>query len=315
MAVFEMNTIDGIIKFYGLLTSSTRLLSPLRYTVRKLADRFIPSFLSREFITEGDGQRPYVVNGRRIIVSFTSFPARINKVWIVVKCLKRQTVKPDRIILWLSKEQFKGIPLPESLVSLIDDQFDIRFVENDLRSHKKYCYAFKEFNDDIVILVDDDIFYPSTMIEELLDGLGKHPNAIICQYGSEMKYDEDGKLLKFVDWWEEKMEPSDSKDFFLGTGGGSLFQPNRLISTILDTELAVKLTPLADDIWVNAMIRLSGLYIHKVKCGLLLQMSEQQRIALKNENSYDGKNDEQFKNVIDYFVKEKNINPFERREK
>lgn len=52
----------------------------------------------------------------------------------------------------------------------------------------------------------------------------------------------------------------------------------------------------------------------KIKCGLLLQMSEQQVAALKKQNSYDGKNDEQFKAIIDYFKREMVVNPFENRE-
>ena len=35
----------------------------------------------------------------------------------------------------------------------------IRFCE-DLKAHKKYYYAFKEYPDDIVITVDDDVIYP-----------------------------------------------------------------------------------------------------------------------------------------------------------
>lgn len=308
-----MNVIDCIIRFYGLLINPSVILRPLRYCTRKVADRLIPFLLKHEKETTGRDMMPEF-SDKRIIVSFTSFPARIERLWIVVRCMKRQTIKADKIVLWLSKEQFKYIPIPESLTSLVDDHFEIRFVENDVRSHKKYCYAFKEFKDDLVILIDDDIYYPSVMIEGLLEGLKNHPDAVICQYGSVMKYNEDGTLPPFASWWKEIAETSDSKDFFLGTGGGSLFQPNKIISTILDTKLATRLTPLADDIWVNAMIRLSGLYIHKVKCGLLLQMSEQQAVALKNQNSYDGKNDEQLKSVIEYFSEEKGVNPFVKRE-
>ena len=255
-----MNTIDAIIKSYETLINPTVVLRPVRFFTRKIADRLIPFLLKHEKVKSG---KLSSVKGESIIVSFTSFPARIEKLWVVVRCMKRQSVKPDKIVLWLSKEQFENVSLPESLTSLIDEQFEVRFVENDYRSHKKYCYAFREFIDDIVILIDDDIYYPSTMIERLLNGLKIHPDSVICQYGSEMKYNEDGSLPSFSEWWEEKAKASDSKDFFLGTGGGSLFQPNKLIETILDTKLAIRLTPLADDIWVNAIISLYVLYIHK----------------------------------------------------
>lgn len=303
--------IDSIILLYGYLLGRTRLLSPIRYTIRVIGNFFIPRILMKEKVSNARWGRRYT--DKKIIVSFTSFPGRIEGVWVVVKCLLRQTVLPDKIILWLSKDQFGENPLPKSLTNLLGDIFEIRMVENDYRSHKKYFYSFKEYKDDIVILVDDDIYYNSTMIEDLLKEHLRHPNTIICRYGSEITYNEDGSMPPFNDWWVEKMSVSDSSNFFLGTGGGSLFQPKMLIDTVTDIELATELTPFADDIWINAMIRLSNLSVYKIKCGLLLQMSNQQRIALKKKNSYDGQNDVQFKNVIEYFMKEKGINPFKKR--
>lgn len=306
-----MNIIDSIIHIYEYLIKGSIFLTPFRKAVRQVADNVIPARLLKERLPE---QKFIELKGKRIIVSFTSFPARIEKAHIVVRMMKRQTVRPDKIVLWLSKSQFNGIKLPETLTSLEDDVFEIRLVENDVRSHKKYCYAFKEFKDDLVVLIDDDIYYHSRMIEGLLKGLETHPDSVICQYGSIMRYNNDGTLPSFSKWWKEEMRAIESRDFFLGTGGGSMFQPNKIIDTILDTELATKLTPMADDIWVNAMIRLSGLSIYKVKYGLLLQMTEAQKTALKKQNSYEGGNDEQFRSIINYFVKEKNVNPFERRE-
>ena len=40
----------------------------------------------------------------RLIVSLTSFPARIKTVHQTINTLLRQTVKPDHIILWLSED-------------------------------------------------------------------------------------------------------------------------------------------------------------------------------------------------------------------
>ena len=310
-----MNIIDSIIHLYGHSLKGSYLLTPLRIIVRSIADKAIPQSLLKERLPE-DKRTSYrdLIEDRKIVVSLTSFPARIDKVHLVIRCLKRQTVRPDKIVLWLSKEQFNGFMLPDNLTSLVDDVFEIRMEDKDYRSHKKYCYSFKEFNNDLVILVDDDIYYQSTMIEELLKGLYKHPNAVICQYGSMMRFNEDGTLPPFNAWWKEKRESRFSKDFFFGTGGGSLFQPNRIVDTILDIELAMRLAPSADDIWVNAMVRLSGLSIYKIECGLLLQMTEQQASALKQQNSYSGQNDEQFKNVITYFINYKGINPFAKRD-
>jgi hypothetical protein len=42
----------------------------------------------------------------KAIASLTSFPARINHTYISIECLLRQSVNPDRIILWLAEDQF-----------------------------------------------------------------------------------------------------------------------------------------------------------------------------------------------------------------
>ena len=55
------------------------------------------------------------IRKKKIIISMTSIPVRIDKVWIVVESLLRQTYKPDQIILWLAKDEFKDCPLPSTL--------------------------------------------------------------------------------------------------------------------------------------------------------------------------------------------------------
>mgnify|MGYP000808865909 FL=1 len=97
---------------------------------------------------------------QKIIVSLTSFPKRIDTLWITVETLLRQSMKPDEIILWLAEEQFNGIDsLPKALLEQQKRGLTIRFCD-DLRSHKKYYYTMQEYPRDIVILVDDDMFYP-----------------------------------------------------------------------------------------------------------------------------------------------------------
>ena len=84
----------------------------------------------------------------------------------VVECLKRQTIRPDKIILYLSKEQFSSIEeIPDNLISRQDDIFHIEMVDGDLRSHKKFFYSFTSYPDNLVLLVDDDIYYPLNMVE------------------------------------------------------------------------------------------------------------------------------------------------------
>lgn len=281
------------------------ILSPLRYLVRIIANWYIPiSYKRTEYLS-------YYHCGKRIIVSLTSFPARIDKVWITIESLKRQTVQADKIILWLSKEQFPGMDndLPEMLVSRQDDCFEVRFVDDDIRSHKKYYYAFQNFKDDIVITVDDDIIYPTDAIEVLMEGHEKYPNSVICRYGLIMTYDEEDRLRPYNEWIEDYECYSES--FFFGSGGGTLFQPKLLVDDVLNKDLFLRLTPIADDVWLNAVARVSGLDIKVVSKDLLLPILEKNNRRLTEENVYQNKNDIQINNVRDYFGK-KGIVPFEK---
>jgi len=81
-------------------------------SVRKLKkeDRFYWKFLYKvnkvlvnmcfpvcQYWRRGDGTD----RQSRIIVSLTTYPARINSVWITVSSLLQQTMKPYKVILWL----------------------------------------------------------------------------------------------------------------------------------------------------------------------------------------------------------------------
>ena len=43
---------------------------------------------------------------KQLIVTLTSFPERINEVHLCINTLLNQTLKPDKIILWLAEEEF-----------------------------------------------------------------------------------------------------------------------------------------------------------------------------------------------------------------
>ena len=52
---------------------------------------------------------------RKIIVSLTNVPNRIESVWVTIESLLRQSYKPDEIILWIAQEEFQGVDIPSRL--------------------------------------------------------------------------------------------------------------------------------------------------------------------------------------------------------
>ena len=89
--------------------------------------------------------------------------------WHVVECMFRQSYQPKKIILWLSQEQFPNEEdIPMSLRKRVNNIFQIRMVSGDIRSHKKYYYVVKEYPNSLILLIDDDLYYPTDMIEQLV---------------------------------------------------------------------------------------------------------------------------------------------------
>lgn len=303
-----MSLLDFFISIYGHLHNyyfvPFWVLTPFRRIVRILSSWLLPIYLQRH--------KAYKVKQDvDVIVSFTSFPARIGSVWQVIECMLRQTYRPKKIFLWLSRLQFASLEeLPKSLLERRSDFFEIRFVDGDIRSHKKYYYVSREYPDSLVLLLDDDLYYPTDMIEKLVNERVSHPNSFICRYAFKMLYNKDGNMLPY-NYWKEYNGASEGNTVFFGTGGGVLFKPSMLYKDLIDSNLFLKLTPLADDVWLNAMVRLSGLNIRKIQCGLLLTIkSKGSKITLCSQNVGNGKNDEQIKSVIKYYLKNIGVNPF-----
>ncbi len=304
-----MTVLDHFINLYGRLHSERvhyRLLTPPRYIVRSFANRILPNYLAKSHTISNR-----VIEG--LVVSFTSFPARINNVWQVVECLSRQTYLPEKIILWLSKEQFPSEKnIPNSLKSRLNDRFEIRFVEGDIRSHKKYHYISKLFPEKYVFLIDDDIYYPTTLIENTWEAHLANPQAVICNYGFHIQYDKNGDIKPY-NKWQRFYEGSHSDTIFFGSGGGTLIKPSCLYSDLEDINLALQLTPIADDIWLNAMVNLAGLNKILLNNRQILPVCIKDDSKLASQNRENNQNDIQLKDVINYYTRKIGVNPFKKK--
>ena len=281
------------------------VFTPIRKLIRFLSNSLLPYYFNKFEGRKGKDNK----TNRKIIVSLTSFPKRINSVWLVVECLMRQTLMPNKILLWLSKEQFPSYDnVPRNLKERVSDIFEIRLVENDIRSHKKYYYAFQEFPNDYVITVDDDIFYPPYMIEDLVRNIETKKNTVVGRYGFEIKYNNDLSVESYNNWVEGNA--IGLKNSFFGSGGGTLFIPSKLYKDTLNIELALNLCPLADDVWLNAMVRLANLSVYISSKEILLPISIKQNVRLTQANVYYNQNDAQIKALIDYYKDKENVNPY-----
>ena len=279
-------------KFYSLLRLSFRVLFSYFAEIYFL---LFPSNLVR--LPEVDEEE--------LIVSLTSFPLRIAKVWIVVECLLRQSLLPNKIILTLAKSQFPNqkADLPRNLKRYINrNQLTVLFVDDDLRSHKKYFYSFQESPEAAIVLVDDDIFYPSNILQDLYVLHKKYPKTIIAHRSYDVKRNFKGNLCPYNDWKYSRSYELPLKNVFHTSGAGTLYKPKWFDRELFNVQLIKSLCFNADDVWLN---------IHAQRCdiptvktsynSLLLPVVRVKDVKLKSLNKDENLNDMQIKNVIEYY--------------
>lgn len=246
-------------------------------------------------------------NGRKdkIIVSLTSFPPRLPKLHLVIECILRQSIKPDDIILYLTEEQVGSIDnLPKKLLDLRERGLQIKLCPDKIRSHTKYFYAMKENPNDIVITVDDDLFYRTDLIESHLAAHKKHPNAIIANWVKEIlpttdKYNE----------WPDGTEPKLSNRFLLLGVSSVLYPPKSLHEEVFNKNAIIEQCLTADDVWLScmALLKETPIYFTKYKYNHL-------PVRIKNNETLLSVNRERNQICVDnlnkYYDKKLGVRPF-----
>lgn len=229
----------------------------------------------------------------KLTVSITTIPPRITKIQQVITRLLEQTVRPDRIVIYLGKDQFKGVKLPPILRTQIQTYgVEVRYVE-DIGPHTKYWYAIQEFPNDLVITADDDIRYPDDLIAELYESYKRHPNCVSARRCHLITFDENGMIKKYNDWLYKYSELIDTPSMLLfPTGvGGVLYPPKTLHPEVFNIHNLKTLALKNDDIWLKFMEVLNGTPVVMTKPFTIKHVKGSQKVALNQQNVAGGKND------------------------
>ena len=134
---------------------------------------------------------------KELIVSLTSYPKRFNILPIAIQSLLNQSVKPDRVILWLYEQDFDL--LPPSVTNLERFGLQILSVKEDWKSYNKIIPALLNFPSSYIITCDDDILYKPTLIEELV-GFYQKVGGIVAQRAHIVQFGENGELAPYLQW-------------------------------------------------------------------------------------------------------------------
>lgn len=249
-------------RFWG--TNRNPLLNKLKYyaavnhIVSIAANFFLPLCFLLTKRNKKYALSSSIHGGKQVVVSLTSFPNRIPTLHLVIECLMRQRVKPDKIVLYLTKSQVPSIDsLPSSMQDLRKRGLEIQLCPDEIRPHTKYFYAMQQFPEDIVITVDDDLFYRTDLIESLLKNHRAHPNAIIANWTKEII----PRKKKYTEWPDNHVPHENKSQLLLGVSG-VLYPPHSLDEDVFDVDKIKNLSLTADDVWLTAMARKKGTPIY-----------------------------------------------------
>jgi hypothetical protein len=237
-----------------------------------------------------------------VIISLTTYPARLGSVHVTIESLLRQSTRPAQIILALSSRQISPHDLPRPLTRQVRRGLTIVWTRDDIRSYKKLLPAMELWPEVPIVTADDDVLYSAHWLTGLLQAHKQTPNLVIGHRASEMCI-RSGEIHPYRTWPPVNSQTSPMRTFLTGMGG-ILYPVGALHPSVFDYKLAERLAPHADDIWFKAMALLRGTgarYAGKERPQFIPSWRASQKYALYHENLGSDRNDQQLRAVFSHF--------------
>lgn len=255
-------------------------------------------------------KRPLPATGTKchphMVVTLTSYGRRAARtVPYTLESILVQTKRPDRIILWLDNVNFSAECLPKRLVTLRDKYgVEIRFCE-DIRSYKKLIPTLQLCPEDILVTIDDDLVYRRRLLEKLYKAHHETPDMVLCALAHQPQM-LNGRILPYRQWKQNLTKYPGGLIFPLG-GSGTLYPPHSLHPDVTNSDLFVRLSPQADDVWFWAMALKAGTKTRLIDWRYplfqidLLYQKLHKDASLMTTNVHDDNNDKQIANIMTYY--------------
>lgn len=237
-----------------------------------------------------------------LYVSLTSYPTRIKDAYYAICSILAQSIKPNKIILTLTTEEFphQENDLPLYIKKLQKQGLEILWAKENLKPHNKYFYVMQKYPNATIITADDDILYPPNTIKKLINSYKKFPKAISALCTNKIFF-KDGKLLPYSQSASCYDKYIYIPRFDLSAEGfaGVLYPPHILPSEAFNKAQIKKCSPIADDLWLKGMELLNKVpVVCAAKYKDPTSISSVQSTGLFNKNSGQNYNDVQLQKII-----------------
>ncbi len=188
-----------------------------------------------------------------LVVSLTSFPARLKTVSFVITSLLEQTCPPGEIHLWLGRDEVPNKNwLPKRLQALEERGVQFHFARRTFHQYDKFLHNSELNTDRPFVIVDDDAIYPPTSLENLIAAHQRYPDAVIGNRCHLINVDQHGCIAPYRDWKREVHMPRPGFRLMPTGVGGVLYPPGFLADPMVTSvEDIFENAPYADDVWLK----------------------------------------------------------------
>ena len=194
-----------------------------------------------------------------------------------------QTMKPDIFYLWLAEEEFpnKEKDLPDDLLMICSAfNVQIKWTKDNEYCFKRW-YVFPEHNDDMVISIDDDMFYDPRMIATVLEEYKRNPIPCVLHYSGCGGLIEITEGIKYT--ITQNRVKSSVRNYFIGQ---CAFTPHSFPLETLEpkiVELRKKICPKCDESFLHPYLIKDNIPIVFIVGLISKEDNEKQDVAIRND--------------------------------
>jgi len=229
---------------------------------------------------------------RRVIVSLSTVPERMDNLGPTIRSLLRQTRPPDEIVLAIPEFSIRE-RRPYAVPKHVSRWRRLRVLHcrRDWGPATKFIPIVRDElaagrGDTLIMVVDDDRMYPRDALETYLHYNKQLPDAALCFRGAPMPRDLDWRHAKMI----RARDLRQPQPAAVITGCGSyLIQPRFFDESLWDYSQAPKGAFYMDDIWISGCLTRHGVKRYVVPATAMMRSVRRQRRTLSLHDVPDGR--------------------------
>jgi hypothetical protein len=232
------------------------------------------------------------LDNRRVIVSLSTVPDRINNLKPTIRSLLKQTRPPDEIVLAIpefSIREQRRYAVPKHVSRW--PRMRVLHCRRDWGPATKFIPIVREElgagrRNTLIMVVDDDRVYPRDALETYLHYNEQLPEAALCFRGAPMPRNLDWRHAKMI----RASELRQPRRVAVITGCGSyLIQPGFFDESLWDYSNGPNGAFYMDDIWISGWLSRGGVERYVVPASAMMRSVLRQRRTLSLHDVPEGR--------------------------